>query len=119
MSDNYYPEGWVTIRVQSKEDGSVIYRIFATERAGYGGDDTWKLSSGFKMDDLTLKEDHLLARQISGNTYNLHYAGECGYTSSTFRILLSIMEKMGEDGYLCEIIRNLRQHKLNPPLYMR
>ena len=104
---------------KSKKDGSVIYRVFCSERGGYGTDDSWRLSSGFTLKDLILKDDHCLAKQISGSVYNLHYAGQNGYTSTTFRILEEIMEKKRKEGFHCDLIRNIKQHKNNPPMWLR
>ncbi len=60
------PDAWRIISVDKK------YKIFAQYRAfGFGQRESWRLSSGFNINDIVESDSYYEIQQISGNTYSL------------------------------------------------
>lgn len=84
MSNRIYsPALWQGIKLT--HEGKDIYKILGTWYGGYGGSDSWRLSSGVVSIN-EIDEDHYEVINHSGSTYICHKKAEGmgGYTSSIY-----------------------------------
>lgn len=44
--NTYTPDCWVLIEIENTETGNILTKVFAGWYGGFGGSDSWKLSSG-------------------------------------------------------------------------
>jgi hypothetical protein len=78
---NYSPDAWVIVKVPSDD---THYRILAGWYGGYGGGDSWKLSSG--VTKIEESDEMYAIHNTSGSIYNCHKNCErmSGYMSMIF-----------------------------------
>lgn len=85
MASLYTPDRWVIVEFNSEEYGS-IRKVFAGWYGGFGGSDSWKLSSGITSE----KSDNgcFIFRNESGSTYQCYENayGMSGYMSGIFAL---------------------------------
>lgn len=81
----YYPDKWVILKITSQANGT-IYKILASWYGGFGGSDSWKISSGNTSGVRVLENGILEFPQYSGSTYVVHRDcyGMSSYTSGIF-----------------------------------
>lgn len=80
---NYHPDRWVIVKIHA-EGHEPYYRVMASWYGGFGGSNSWKLSSGIeKSFDYGT---HYEIDNSSGSVYVCHKKayGMSGYTSGVF-----------------------------------
>lgn len=87
LMSTYHPDSWVPLLIETEKQGKV-YKILAGWYGGFGGSDSWKISSGIES---ILVEEIGDARRItmpqsSGSTY---VVGEHTHMSSLMAHVLS------------------------------
>lgn len=99
MAQTYRPDRWVMLKIESKEYG-VVYKVLASWYGGFGGSDSWKLSSG--NTDVKVLDLGYEFLQTSGSTYACHKDsyGMSGYTSSIFNSWLT----SAQDGVTISVV---------------
>jgi hypothetical protein len=80
----YSPDRWVIVEVKFNDTGESERKVLASWYGGYGGNDSWKLSSG-----ITKVIEHKQYYEIhnhSGSIYNCYKAaiGMSGYTAGVY-----------------------------------
>lgn len=72
MPSLYIPDKWVMLKIESPEHGA-YYKVLASWYGGFGGSDSWKLSSStIKVDENdSIFEFH----QATGSIYQCHKSG--------------------------------------------
>lgn len=100
----YTPDAWVIIEVDSPEHGK-ISKILAGWYGGFGGSNSWKISSGivdfvefYSPDSAVYK-----SLQHSGSSYVLYKRAE-RLTVLTAGILSEYQEKLSEIGATMQVI---------------
>ena len=100
----YTPDAWVIIEVDSPEHGK-ISKILAGWYGGFGGSNSWKISSGIV--DFVEHEEYISgvykSLQHSGSTYVL-YAGSEMLTTLTAGLLSEYQEKLSEIGATMQVV---------------
>ena len=93
MASLYTPDRWVIVEMNSAEYGT-IRKVFAGWYGGFGGSDSWKLSSGITSEKLN-DECHIFVNE-SGSIYKCYKNayGMSGYMSGIFA---SWQEKLPEE----------------------
>ena len=102
--NTYTPDRWVIVEMNSAKHGK-IRKVLASWYGGYGGSDSWKLSSGnLEMID---KGDFYEIPQESGSTYKC-YKQAAGMSNYTSGILYSWQKQLAEvnDGTTMEIVED-------------
>lgn len=92
---NHLPDKWVMLKIHSDKFGT-IYKILSSWYGGFGGSDSWKLSSGTM--GITELEHSFILPQHSGSTYTCHKAsyGMNSYTTGILRGWVPKMEGIAE-----------------------
>lgn len=100
----YTPDAWVIIEVDSPEHGK-ISKILAGWYGGFGGSNSWKISSGIV--DFVQHKDYVnvvyKSLQHSGSSYVL-FAGSERLTALTAGILSEYQEKLSEIGATMQVV---------------
>ena len=89
---SYKPDLWTLVRITDQDKNSHV-RILASWYGGYGGSDSWRLSSGCL--EPTIEGDLIVWPQSSGSTYVVA-KGNIGMSNYTRQILNSIIETSKE-----------------------
>ena len=94
MSD-YTPDRWVIVRITSKEHPP-IDKIVGSWYGGYGGSDSWRMSSGICK--VISQDDHYEVHNYSGSIYTLFKGAEgtSAYTGSVLNNMATQIEESGE-----------------------
>jgi hypothetical protein len=94
MSD-YTPDRWVIVRITSKEHPP-IHKIVGSWYGGYGGSDSWRMSSGICK--VISQDDHYEVHNYSGSIYMLFKGAEgtSAYTGSVLNNMATQIEESGE-----------------------
>jgi hypothetical protein len=84
-----YPDAWAVII----DNANNLLRIFAQYRAdGFAAQRHWKISSGFRLKDITKRDKEYVITQVSGTTYHLRKEDEGfgdAYMNSKFTSILA------------------------------
>ena len=98
MSD-YSPDRWVIVKITTPKE--LLYKVFATWGAGYGGSDSWKMNSGITR--ASLVDDRWEFDGYSGSVYSCHQEayGTNGYGGS---VLQGFINQMPGQGATMEIM---------------
>lgn len=102
---NYTPDKWVMVKITSKKHGTT-YKVLASWYGGFGGSDSWKLSSGtLRAKPFARKEGWIDFPQESGSTYICHpdLYGMSHYTSGVYREFEKQLEEV-KDGSTIEVL---------------
>lgn len=96
----YTPDSWVMVRTNFK--GTEYYKVLASWRGGYGGSDSWKLSSGTISARFDEDYNGFYFPQVSRSTYICHKNnyGTSSYTYSVFLGWLHDLEQRKVDASL-------------------
>lgn len=96
----YHPDKWVMLKITSKEQG-VCYKVLASWYGGFGGSNSWKLSSGTKSASVADvgQKGWFNFPQESGSEYTCHLNsyGTSGYTHSILNGWLTSLAEAGGD----------------------
>ena len=78
----YTPDRWVILEIT--HEGQSFMKVFSGNYGGYGGSNTWKLSS--VIEKIFTDEGFIEVLCASGSTYKLHNGcyGMSGYMNSIF-----------------------------------
>jgi hypothetical protein len=91
----YTPDLWVIVEVKYNDDTEVTRKVLASWYGGYGGSDSWRLSSGITeiVDCDTYYEIH----NESGSVYKCAKNAQSmsGYTASVYANLRKKLEGTG------------------------
>ena len=98
MSD-YSPDRWVIVKITTPKE--LLYKVFATWGAGYGGSDSWKMNSGITR--ASLVDDRWEFDGYSGSVYSCHKEsyGVSGYNGN---VLQNFINKATEIDAVIEIM---------------
>lgn len=98
MSD-YSPDRWVIVKIVTPKE--LLYKVFASWGAGYGGSDSWKMNSGITHAQLV--DDRWEFSGYSGSVYSCHREayGTNGYGGS---VLQGFINQMPGQGATMEIM---------------
>jgi hypothetical protein len=94
MSD-YEPDRWVIARITSKNHPT-IDKIVGSWYGGFGGSDSWRMSSGITK--VVPQDDHYEVHNHSGSIYKLFKGAEgtSAYTGSVINNMATQLEESGE-----------------------
>lgn len=95
----YHPDRWVIVKISS---GDATYKkVFSGSYGGYGGSDTWKMSSS--IEEITEDKDSYTANCSSGSTYILYKQayGMSGYMCSVYN---GLHEDIDKTNFTIEIV---------------
>jgi len=100
MSQTYYPDRWVLLKI-SRPDVDPIYKLFSTWFGGYCGSESWKINSGVKK--ITQDETCFFVEGYSESVYSCdkHTYGTNLYTSG---VLSDMIENAAKSGVTVEIL---------------
>jgi len=111
----YTPDAWVIVRFT--KGAEVTDKVLGGWYGGYGGSDSWRISSG--ITDIVEKDEHYLITNHSGSEYRCYRGAErmSGVMSSEYNQWMSIVDKQSHDvGHpahisveivkMCDLIRN-------------
>lgn len=86
------PDRWVVVELAEKDEK--VQKVFCGNYGGYGGSDTWKLSSA--IEEVIKHDKYIEFRNNSGSVYKCYYNsyGMSGYMHSVFQ---SLESKQTED----------------------
>lgn len=101
----YTPDRWVIVELKMNDSEERHRKVLASWYGGYGGSDSWKLSSG--ITNIVEHENHYEIHNYSGSVYNCskHSVGMSGYTSGIFASFEKDLEGVGTIKVI-EILRN-------------
>ena len=82
----YNPDVWVIVELSGTKVESRYHRVLAGWYGGYGGGDSWKMSSGITR--IVDKDKFWEIHNSSGSIYNCHKEIErfSGYTQNVYQI---------------------------------
>lgn len=94
MSDDYTPDAWAIVEINSEEHGT-IHKVLCSWYGGYMGSDWWKLSSG--IEDVKMENGIYVMPQWSGSVYNCHPSNErmSGLMSGVYARFVKQLEEGG------------------------
>lgn len=94
MSD-YEPDRWVIAHITSKNHPP-IDKIVGSWYGGYGGSDSWRMSSGITK--VVPQDNHYEVHNHSGSIYKLFKGAEgtSAYTGSVINNMIKRLEESGE-----------------------
>ena len=94
----YHPDKWVMLKITSKEHG-VCYKVLASWYGGFGGSNSWKLSSGTKSANIAdIGEGGWVDfPQESNSTYTC-FLDSYGTSAYTHMVLQSWLTGLAEAG---------------------
>jgi hypothetical protein len=70
MLTEYTPDAWVILKINNKENGETLYKVFAQWYGGFAGSDSWKINSG--ITSVQLDGNHYCFSGYSGSVYRCH-----------------------------------------------
>jgi len=93
--NEYKPDRWVVVKANF--EGSEYYKILGSWYGGYGGSDSWKLSSGILSAKFDQHRGRYIFPQVSKSVYLCHKDtyGTSGYTQSVFDHWVEKLEEKG------------------------
>lgn len=95
----YVPDKWVLLKMTHPTAG-VSYKVLASWYGGFGGGDSWKLSSGTSKVERNDEYNSMQLHQVSGSVYDVHKSnrGLSGYTSGVLNTWMEALAKTPELG---------------------
>lgn len=86
------PDRWVVVELADSTES--VKKVFCGGYGGYGGSDTWKMSS--QIEEIIRYDDRIEFRNNSGSVYRCYYTcyGMSGYMSSIFSHFESQQDKI-------------------------
>jgi hypothetical protein len=94
MTNYYYPDKWLIIRVTDQKSKDVHYRVFGSWYGGYNGSDSWRLNSG--IETMLVDQNNYSFVGSSGSTYVVH-KDMYGTSSYGHGVLSGLIKKNAED----------------------
>ena len=93
--NEYKPDRWVMVKTSF--EGSEYYKVLGSWYGGFGGSNSWKLSSGTVRADLDARRGFYSFPQVSKSLYVCHKEsyGTSGYTQSVFDHWVEKLEEKG------------------------
>lgn len=93
----YEPEYWRLLKIKSNEE--TYYKVFGCWLGGFASGDSWKLSSGFEPQCITLLDNNTASiTQYSGSVYEINRAAN-GSPSMYLRSVFDNMLQQRVEGY--------------------
>ena len=91
----YTPDRWVIVEMKLNDDAEVTRKVLASWYGGYGGSDSWRLSSG--ITEIVDADSHYEIHNESGSVYRCgkNSQGMSGYTASVFNTIVKSLEGKG------------------------
>jgi hypothetical protein len=68
----YFPDGWVVVKVAKINSTQKFYRVFGSWRGGYLDGDAWRMNSGITGCYMEKDGDYYFFTGYSGSTYRCH-----------------------------------------------
>ena len=99
---DYYPDGWVVVKITRETDNLLIYKVFASWGGGYLNGDSWKLNSGIQSVAETETDYEFTGH--SGSVYGCSKRGYNRLTSYSMGVLNRVIEQAKEEGIVTEIM---------------
>lgn len=87
---NYYPDGWVVVKITNKETSKHHYRVFTCWYGGFAKGDSWRLNSGITK---VTKEGKVYG--FEGSSGSVYYCHEDNYRLNMYG--RGVLDKMIQD----------------------
>lgn len=91
----YTPDRWVIVEMKLNDSAKVTRKVLASWYGGYGGSDSWRLSSGITA--IVDADTHYEIHNESGSVYHCgkNLQGMSGYTAGVFNAFVRDLEGKG------------------------